>query len=461
MNGQQALWRRVPSAVEALTAMQRGILSAEELHQQCDARSGQWDRRLKAWVRHPIDYRALNVTDTGRNGEACLADLGGVPVAIKDIIDVRGWPTLGGGDEGDEDEPSICCRDATIVVPLRIAGAELAGKTVTCQYASFDPAPTLNPWNPSRTPGGSSAGSAAAVATGQCLIALGTQTGGSIIRPASYCGVCGFKPAHDPKWLEGVIPVSGKLDHVGPIARCVEDLELAWSVIVEPEMRVGKFQAPTLGVLRDYFWDHSSPEMQRVTDLAIARLKAAGAILVEVPLPHYWETVHSHHRTIMAFDCARVHAPNFDRSPHSYLPNISALIREGLAIPPYEYSIALQEQLAFREQLLHKYRDIDALITPATTTTAPTRETTGDPRFNSPWSFAGVPAVCFPSGLASDGMPCGLQLIRPHGMTHEDDFTLLAIAKWCEAALDVDLWPELNKRLEQQFPNTKWIDPPC
>jgi aspartyl-tRNA(Asn)/glutamyl-tRNA(Gln) amidotransferase subunit A len=260
--------------------------------------------------------------------------------------------------------------------------------------------------------------------------------------------------------LEGVVPVSSKLDHVGPIARCVEDLELAWSVIVDRPAASAIQQPPRLGLLRDYFWEHAEPQVRDVTDVAIQRLKQSGAEILEVPLPPHWESAHAHHRAIMAYDCARYHAPRFEQQPDHYLPQITGLIREGLQISPSRYAEAVSAQRVFREALVSFYPDIDALLTPATTTTAPSRDTTGDPRFNSPWSFAGVPAICFPCGLASDGMPCGIQFVRPHGLSHEDDFALLAIARWCEAALEADLWEELNRWLEKQFPQTRWIEAP-
>jgi aspartyl-tRNA(Asn)/glutamyl-tRNA(Gln) amidotransferase subunit A len=298
------------------------------------------------------------------------------------------------------------------------------------------------------------------VAAGQCLIALGTQTGGSIIRPASYCGVCGFKPAHDPRWLEGVMPVSAKLDHVGPMARSIHDLELAWGAIVD---RGTCLSVPIarLGVLRDYFWEHASPAVRAATDEALHYLGLERIKLVDVPLPPDWETVHAHHRAIMAYDCARYHAARFESSPQLYEPQITGLIKEGLQISSARYGEACDAQQRFREKLFAAYPDIDALVTPATTTTAPLRDTTGDPRFNSPWSFAGVPAVCFPCGLASDGMPCGLQLVRTKGVSHDDEFHLLAVAALCESLLAVNHWPQLNQRLEKQFPYTAWTDPPC
>lgn len=437
------------TATEALAKMRSGELRAEELLDQCLNRMKAFD--VDAWVENASELAntlaLLRIRGAGAEYSPYPRELAGIPIGVKDIIDVAGWPTRGASSTTSL---KSVLRDAPVVAKLREAGATILGKTVTCQFACFDPAPTKNPWKFSRTPGGSSAGSAAAVALGQCAIALGTQTGGSIIRPASYCGVCGFKPAHDRQWLEGVLPVSSKLDHVGPIARCVSDLELAWRVIAgQPQTRGGP-SIPRFGVLRDYFWERASDDVRDLTDAAIRQLAAAGAQVVEVPLPPDFVDVHSAHRTIMAFDVARQHIATFKQKPHAFGRKLALLIGEGLKISPTRFAQAVAKQQHFREQLQVAYPDIDALVMPATASTAPTPETTGDASFNVPWSFAGVPAVCFPIGLAEDGMPCGMQLVRPQ-VTREDEFALLALARWCEATLNVNLWPELNRRLQREM----------
>lgn len=431
------------TATEALAKMRCGELRADALVDNCLKRLRSFN--VDAWVDDSLVlHRASQATIPFA---PYPLELTGVPIGVKDIIDVAGWPTRGASTTTSAE---LAARDAPVVARLREAGATILGKTVTCQFACFDPAPTKNPWKHSRTPGGSSAGSAAAVAIGQCSIALGTQTGGSIIRPASYCGVCGFKPAHDLQWLEGVLPVSSKLDHVGPIARCISDLELAWRAIAgAPRSRSGP-SIPRFGELRDYFWERASDDVRDLTDAAIRQLSAAGAQVVEVPLPPDFVDVHSAHRTIMAFDVARQHIATFKQKPSAFGRKLALLIGEGLKISPTRFAQAVAKQQQFREQLQVAYPEIDALVMPATTSTAPTPETTGDASFNAPWSFAGVPAVCFPIGLAEDGMPCGMQLVRPQ-VTREDEFALLALARWCEATLNVNLWPELNRRLQREI----------
>ncbi len=446
--------RHLPTATEALAAMRSGKLRAAALFDQCVARMTLIE--AQAWVEIDADRLHEAGSSIGARYAEYPLGLSGVPIGVKDIIDVANWPTRGGSYLTSAMPAD---RDAPIVARLREAGAALLGKTVTCQFACFDPAPTKNPWNFGRTPGGSSAGSAAAVALGQCLIALGTQTGGSILRPASYCGVCGFKPAHDPQWLEGVLPVSSKLDHVGPLARCVTDLELAWRAITGAAPAAQEARTPRLGVLRDYFWEHASDDVRELTSQTLGRLQSAGAELCEVPLPSGFGDVHACHRTIMAFDVARQHIAAFENNPDAFGRQLAKLIYQGMEISPTHYARAVEFQRSFRENLLTTYTNIDALVMPATSTTAPSPETTGDASFHVPWSFAGVPAVCFPIGLASsDDMPCGLQLVRPQGTSCEDEFALLTLARWCEATLAVDLWPELNKRLGKRFHKIHWVD---
>jgi Asp-tRNA(Asn)/Glu-tRNA(Gln) amidotransferase A subunit family amidase len=198
---------------------------------------------------------------------------------------------------------------------------------------------------------------------------------------------------------------------------------------------------PVIGVLKDYFWENSSDEMRRVTDAALEKLQAHGAQLMEVPLPAGWSDVHVCHRRIMAVECAQYHAASVAAHPEAYLPRISALMGEGRAASVKDYETALEFQRLFRTHLCADFLHVDVLLAPGASTTAPNIDTTGDPRFQSPWSLAGTPTVCFPSGLASDGLPCALQLIAPHGLTLADEIDALRIGAWCEEALGVDVIP--------------------
>src|SRR5436853_3402851 len=220
----------------ASEAIRNGLLTPVELLEACLERIDRYEPRIKAWVF--VDRELARA-----QAEAATAELGqgrwrgplhGIPLAIKDIYDVFDWPTAAGSRLWSQ---SIARRDATVVERLRQAGAVFLGKTVTTQYASFDPPPTRNPWNLERTPGGSSSGSAAALACGMCLGALGSQTGGSITRPAAYCGVTGCKPTFGRVSTRGVLPLAPSLDHVGPLARCVPDLAVLLQAIAGPDGR--------------------------------------------------------------------------------------------------------------------------------------------------------------------------------------------------------------------------------
>jgi aspartyl-tRNA(Asn)/glutamyl-tRNA(Gln) amidotransferase subunit A len=321
-----------------------------------------------------------------------------------------------------------------VVQRLREAGAIFVGKTVTTQYASFDPPPTRNPWDVRRTPGGSSSGSAAALACGMCLGALGSQTGGSITRPASYCGVAGLKPTFGRVSTQGVVPLAASMDHVGAMARCVRDLGILYQTIADPE-NSEEAPAPTLpprlGRLRGFFENRADDSVLRMMDEACDRFSAGGAAIMEVTLPDGFAEVTARHRTVMAVEAAAFHETRLRSVPHDYDANIRALLEEGLACPAPEYARCKDAQIRLRDAMRACFTGVDALLTPATTGPAPDAATTGDPLFNSPWSFTGLPTVCFPGSRSREGLPLGVQLVgapwRENG--------LLTIAAWCEDVL--------------------------
>jgi aspartyl-tRNA(Asn)/glutamyl-tRNA(Gln) amidotransferase subunit A len=205
---------------------------------------------------------------------------------------------------------------------------------------------------------------------------------------------------------------------------------------------------PVIGVLRDYFAEHAAPEVTRVTDQAIEKLRAAGAAVSDVPLPPGWNDTIRVHRILMAVDAALYHCDAFAAYPDQFLPQLAALLHEGLQISERDYDAALEYQRAFRLHLQIEYPRLDVLVCPAATSTAPLPDTTGDSRFNAPWSLAGVPVATVPCGLADDGLPCGLQIIKPHGRGLEHELELLQLAAWCEQVLDLDLRPPLLRELE-------------
>jgi aspartyl-tRNA(Asn)/glutamyl-tRNA(Gln) amidotransferase subunit A len=422
-------------------------LSCVELLERCLARIDEREPRVRAWV---LVDRARARAEAARRDEELKHNqhrgpLHGIPLGIKDIVDVFDWPTACGSKLWQR---SVARQDAPVVTRLRQAGAVLIGKTVTTAYASFDPPPTCNPWNPSRTPGGSSSGSAAAVASGMCVAALGSQTGGSITRPASYCGVPACKPTYGAADATGFLPLAPSMDHPGPLARCIHDVALFMQTIADPPapglveaLDRHRDRAPVLGRARGLFERRAADDVNEMMDRVCAHYVSRGATVREVALPTSFDEVVARHRVIMAVEAAAYHGERLRRHPEDYPPWITGLLEEGLACPAVEYAAARELQAHMRHEILGVLSGIDALLCPATTRGAPIAETTGDPAFNSPWSFTGSPSVSLPTAVDRDGLPLGVQLIGPHG----GEAALFAVAAWCEQHRESDIgeppWP--------------------
>jgi aspartyl-tRNA(Asn)/glutamyl-tRNA(Gln) amidotransferase subunit A len=440
----------IPETIsEATLVIRHGELRPIDLVETCLARIDQSEPAVQAWVFVDQDYargQARQLTEELDRGWY-RGPLHGIPLGIKDIFDVFDWPTAAGSALWAN---SIARADSTAVRKLRQAGAIFLGKTVTTQYASFDPPKTRNPWNRERTPGGSSSGSAAALACGMCLGALGSQTGGSITRPASYCAVTGCKPTYGRVGAAGVVPLAWSMDHPGPMARCVRDLALLLQVIAGPDpldpsgacepvpeytAAIEKHQeAPRIGLLRGLFADLAEPAMQTLLELSALHLRRAGAQVTPVALPAAFAEVLPRHRIIMAVEAAAFHKERLERYPDDYQPNIRGLLEEGLRCPAPEYARCKEHQQQLARQMQACFTHVDVLLAPATRGAAPSAATTGDPAFNSPWSYTGLPVVSFPAGWTDDGLPLALQLIGP--AWRED--MLLAAAAWCEQAIALE-----------------------
>jgi len=432
---------------EAAAALRAGRTTPVELVKQCLANIDRCEEKVKAWVF--IDRAGALAEAHARADEIkrfqVRGPLHGIPIAIKDIFDVFDWPTAAGSKLWSQ---SIARQDCEVVRRLREAGAIFLGKTVTTAYASFDPPVTRNPWNLSHTPGGSSSGSAAALAVGMCLGAIGSQTGGSINRPASYCGVQGLKPTYGLVSCDGVVPLAPSMDHPGPMGRSVRDLAIMLQVMAgfdgsTIQKPVPDYTAllsedaapPCLGRVRGLFEDLAEPAMQGMMVDVCAILTSGGLRppLAEVALPSGFGTVIADHRVIMAVEAAAYHRLRVQRHPEDFPPRIRSLIDEGLACPAWEYERCLKQQQRLRQQMVQCLEHFDALIMPATTSPAPPAETTGNPAFNSPWSFTGLPSLSLPTGHFADGLPLCVQLVGGWGR----EASLLKAALWCEKALGV------------------------
>ena len=439
--------------VHAVRALRAGNIGPIETLDECLDRIDASEAEVGAWVEIDADgarRTAARQAEIPRD-EAHDLPLLGVPVGMKDIIDVAGLPTRAGSvlRSGHRAE-----RDAPIVKILRSLGAIVLGKVETTQFACTDPARTRNPWNLAHSPGGSSAGSAAAVASGMCMAALGSQTGGSITRPASFCGVASFKGAWGAWPLEGIVPVSQHLDHVGPMARSVADLALLWTLVearLRPERAADlarrseaiiagdwleRTRPPRLAVIEDYYYDTSDPVALDAFRASVARLEAAGADIERLALPPSFAGMHPSHRLVMAVEAAAVHRDDFAARPETYRPILTRLIEKGLAASAVDYRAARVHQQRFSADLAAA---LDApagpviALSPATVSSAPpfADGSTGDPQFNSVWSFSGLPTCGVPACLGEDGLPLSLQL----GAARES-FELFQAAAWCEAVLE-------------------------
>ncbi|HTI49333.1 MAG TPA: amidase [Planctomycetaceae bacterium] len=409
-------------------ALRKGGRTCVSIVEGCLQQIDIWEPRLRAWV--SVDrsgaLRRARELDADLAAGRDRGPLHGIPLGIKDLIDVAGWPTAAGSALLANE---IATADAPLVNRLREAGAIILGKTVTTQFACFDPSVTCNPWNVERTPGGSSSGSATAVATGMCLGAVGSQTGGSITRPASFCGVAGCKPTFGLIPTAGVYPVSHSLDHPGPIARSVADLALLMEVLAD---QTGLDSAPSLpphiGRLHGMFDEKTELAMRQAFESTCRILAAAGAHFGDAVLPDSFRDVLSAHRQIMLYELGEVHRERFAAHPDDYLPGIRGLIEEAARIPDEKYKLARSHQNRLRMEIAGCFQNYDVLICPATLGPAPDLSTTGDPSFNAPWSYTGLPTVSFPIALSPDGLPLAIQLIgRADG-----EASLFQAARWCE-----------------------------
>lgn len=436
----------IPTIVKAAELLRTGNLTARALVDGCLARIESFESRVQAWVLVDAEgarKQADALDAAARRGEFA-GPLHGIPLGIKDIVDVAGWPTRCGSVLRGT-HPATA--DAEVVRRLRQAGAILIGKTVTTEFASFDPPPTANPWKLDRTPGGSSSGSAAATALGQCLAAIGSQTGGSIVRPAAYCGVCGFKPSRDAIPLSGIEPLAWHLDHPGPLSRSVADARLLFRILAEPHFAAEEDATDSvrpsewkLVRIDGFFRERTDAAAWAAYEKAVEQLQAAGVEVVAADPPVDFAEWLRQHKRIMSVEAAAHHRRPFADTPELFGLRIRDLLQAGIHTSAVDYAEALQAQAASREQLAPLFTGGQLVVLPATPSPAPPRDTTGDPAFHSLWSFAGVPEITIPCSLSPDGLPCGLQLIGPWG----SDARVLDAAERCEAILDFRAVPELT-----------------
>jgi len=400
-------------AKQAAKLIERGELTTEALLASCRERIAQREAEVRAWTFLATEFKSTP------------GPLHGVPVGVKDIFDTHDMPTAYGSPIYAGHRPRT---DSAPVALTRRAGGTIMGKTVTAEFATFVPRETRHPLDPARTPGGSSSGSAAAVADFMVPLAFGTQTAGSHIRPASYCGIVGFKPTFNTIARAGVKPGADSLDTVGVFGRSVEDVAFFSAALTNrPELESTLERAPRIGVCRTNEWDRVQPEMRKALEDARRTLGAD-----EFELPGRFKGLRESHTAILWYEVARSLADEFTRFPDQLDPALRQRCADGFALDPKEYVQAQQHAADCRAHFAEALRDYDVLLAPAASGEAPKGLTsTGDVALNVVWTLLHTPCVAVPAAKSASGMPLGLQVIGRIG----DDARTLACADWIAAKL--------------------------
>ncbi len=427
-------------AVEAAEKIRQGRISSEQVVRSCLEQIMRHEEAVQAWAHLDQEYALHQAREADRallQGRF-LGPMHGVPVGIKDIIDTKDFPTENGTVLHAGRRPQY---DATLVTRLKEAGAVIIGKTVTTELAVYSPGKTRNPHNYDHTPGGSSSGSAAAVACGMIPVAVGTQTNGSMIRPASFCGVFGYKPTFGAISRHLVLRQSGPLDQIGVFGRSIEDVALLAEVIIgydenDPDSRqettpnlVGS-QAedplipPKLAFVKTPVWLQADEFTRSSFEELAAEL---GGSATEVTLPQIFEQAHEQHRSIMEADLARSFAREFREGADKLSDMLKEMIERGQSVMAEDYNNAVSARDIYLSSFDNIFESHDAILTPATVGEAPAGlDNTGSPTFCTIWTLCGLPAITIPLLQGENGLPLGVQLVGPRG----DDAGLLRTARW-------------------------------
>jgi len=403
------------SLVDAAAGIRNGTFSSEEYTRALLARIDHVEPRVQAFVtvnREAVLAEAQQC-DTEAKAKRFRGPLHGVPIGVKDIFYTKGIRTTIGAEPFRNFIPTC---DADIVIKLKQAGALILGKTVTTVFVFLDPGPTRNPWNLEHTPGGSSSGSAASVAARMCAGAIGSQTVGSVGRPAAYNGLVSLMPTQSRVSLKNTFPLSWPLDHAGIFGRSVADVELQLQAIAESPVDVAAPKQPIrVGVVRDFFYENATPEARELQDAFLRKLAAApGFQAEEAKLPTAFELCQPILRTILRADVAAVHEKLFPEHSTAYGPKLRELIETGMLVSAEDYLHARRLRRHFQREMTTLFDRFDVLLTPAARGPAPAGiEATGSAVMNGPWTLADFPTMTLPFGLAANGLPLGIQLSMP------------------------------------------------
>ncbi len=419
------------SALDLARRIEAGSLTPAGAVDLCAQAIAAREAEVGAFVILDLDAAKANAS----SDEARLKSLPlrGVPVGFKDIFDTVDFPTAYGSSIYAGHRPRS---DAALVAMARRAGAVILGKTVSTEMAFLDPAHTRNPHNLAHTPGGSSSGSAAAIAAGMLPVAIGTQTGGSVIRPASYCGITGFKPSYRLLPMVGVKCFSWSLDTAGIFAASVADAAFAAASITGRDLRIDRTppSAPRIALVRTHIWSEASPVMQGAVETAARAAEKAGANVREITLPTILEDAFRIHPVLQNYEAARALASEYDRHRDQLPKLLRALLDNASAITANEYDDARRITKRARKAYIDVMAEFDVILTPSAPSAAPKGlASTGDAKFNRLWTLLGSPCVNVAGISDNEGLPLGVQIVGRFGRDHEAleaaNFVETAIAK--------------------------------
>ena len=440
------------SATEARALIGQGALTSCELVEACLARIDALEPTIGAWAHldREVALQQAAAADEFRKSGVALGALHGLPIGIKDIIDTADYPTERGTVLHQGRQPE---RDATLVSLLKEAGAIILGKTVSTELAVYAPGKTRNPHNPDHTPGGSSSGSAAAVAAAMVPLSVGTQTNGSVIRPAAYCGVYGYKPSFGRISRHGVLEQSPPLDTIGVFARDLADLALIADVLmrydaqdsamiplappcIAPVMAQEVPASPHFAFIRSPVWEQVEPVTKdALRELIEATNEAQPKTIDIVDMPASFAALHEDHRQVMEGDLARSFAAEYQRGKVQLSDVLRDMIERGQQVSDTDYQQALARMQDYNAFLGEVFEDYDAILTPATPGPAPAGiEATGSPVMNTIWTFCGTPAINLPLLQSPDGLPMGVQVVGERN----DDARLFRSTRWLLDVLQND-----------------------
>lgn len=416
------------SLVELDALRRRGELDTRQLLEDCLARIAAREEEVQAFSWVDPDHARASLAQAGpsRFGKG----LEGIPFGVKDIMDTHDMPTGWGSPLYTDSVPP---RDAGCVAVLRACGALALGKTVTTEFAFICPGKTRNPHNPAHTPGGSSQGSAAAVADFMLPFALGTQTAASVIRPAAFCGVVGYKASRGAFDLGGVCSLSASMDSLGFFSRDAGDMAVIRAAMLGDAEPVAAQKPASIGLVRTPHWQEADEDTRRVVDQVVRQVEAAGVPVDTVEVGPSDGGLTEAQKLVMAYEVARSRSFEYERYPERISPHIRTLIEEGRGIDPNHYRQALALATHWRGQLAAQLSQGRLLLAPSAPGEAPHGlDSTGDPLFSRMWNLLGVPSMTLPAGRGAHGLPIGVQLV---GACDGDD-ALVAGARWLQPRLD-------------------------